>query len=260
MFACHRKTDTGQHFVADLYVKDGLPVFIGQVRGANVDPLGEPEGNDLAMINTIDDCADPGLARANADASKTAPAPASQLANEILTIDNASSTIAFVGAKVTGDHHGDFKEYSGNATVMGKTPASINFTIEMASVVADRMVARSFFLTQLERRGLHLSDGPQGYIAATMPVMHLMRHRGADDCASDTACWELVEQGAYLRRDDTLERALPMLERLRGGFLPVVDGTVSETTTPELLGTLFQTDALSAYTHALEDELREEHG
>jgi CIC family chloride channel protein len=137
---------------------------------------------------------------------------------------------------------------------------AVMISVSLASVVADRMVARSFFLTQLERRGLHLSDGPQGYIAATMPVMHLMRHRGADDCASDTACWALVEQGAYLRRDDTLERALPMLERLPGGFLPVVDGTVSEPTTPELLGALFQTDALSAYTHALEDELREEHG
>ena len=137
---------------------------------------------------------------------------------------------------------------------------AVMISVSLASVVADRMVARSFFLTQLERLGLHLSGGPQGYISATMPVMHLMRYRGADDCASETACWALVEQGAYLRREDTLERALPMLERLRGGFLPVIDGTVSEKTTPELLGALFHTDALSAYTRALEDELREEHG
>jgi CIC family chloride channel protein len=137
---------------------------------------------------------------------------------------------------------------------------AVMISVSLASVTADRMVARSFFLTQLERRGLHLSDGPQGYIAATMPVVHLMRYRGAEDCASDTACWALVEQGAYLRREDTLERALPMLERLRGGFLPVVEGTVSDTTKPDLLGALFHTDALSAYTRALEDELREEHG
>jgi CIC family chloride channel protein len=137
---------------------------------------------------------------------------------------------------------------------------AVMISVSLASIVADRMVARSFFLTQLERRGLHLSDGPQGYIAATMPVAHLMRYRGADDCASDTACWALVEQGAYLRPEDTLERALPMLERLRGGFLPVVDGAVSETAKPELLGALFQTDALGAYARALEDELREEHG
>jgi len=136
---------------------------------------------------------------------------------------------------------------------------AVMISISLASVVADRMVARSFFLTQLERRGLHLSHGPQEYIAATMPVAHLMRHRGAEDCASDTACWALVEQGALLRREDTLEQALPMFERLRSGFLPVVEGAVSENTKPELLGALFRTDALSAYSRALEDELREEH-
>jgi CIC family chloride channel protein len=137
---------------------------------------------------------------------------------------------------------------------------AVMITVSLASVVSGRMVARSFFLTLLERRGLHLSGGPQGYIAATMPVAHKMRHRGAEDCASDTACWALVEQGAYLRREDTLETALPIFERLRGGFLPVVDGAVGENAKPELLGALFQTDALGAYSRALEDELREEHG
>ncbi len=137
---------------------------------------------------------------------------------------------------------------------------AVMISISLASVVADRMVTRSFFMTQLERRGLHLSDGPQGYIAATMPVAHLMRLRGAEDSASDTACWALVEQGAFLRREDTLERALPMFERLHGGFLPVIDRAVSETTKPELLGALFRADALGAYSRALEDELREEHG
>ncbi|HUS52391.1 MAG TPA: chloride channel protein, partial [Thermohalobaculum sp.] len=78
---------------------------------------------------------------------------------------------------------------------------AVMISVSLASVVADRMVARSFFLTQLKRRGLHLSDGPQEYIAATMPVLHLMRYRGSEDCAPDTACWALVEQGAYLRRE-----------------------------------------------------------
>ncbi|MFQ5567441.1 MAG: chloride channel protein, partial [Paracoccaceae bacterium] len=73
---------------------------------------------------------------------------------------------------------------------------AVMISVSLASVVADRMVARSFFLTQLERRGLHLSHGPQEYIAATMPVANLMRHRGAEDGASDTACWALVERGA----------------------------------------------------------------
>jgi len=137
---------------------------------------------------------------------------------------------------------------------------AVMISVSLASVVADRMVARSFFLTLLQRRGLHLSDGPQGYIAATMPVVHLMRYRGAEDGASDTACWALVEQGAFLRREDTLDRALPMFERLRNSFLPVVEGAVSDSDKPVLLGALFRVDALGAYSRALEDELREEHG
>jgi CIC family chloride channel protein len=51
-----------------------------------------------------------------------------------------------------------------------------------------------------------------------------------------------------------------MFDRLRGGFLPVVEGAVGDTSEPELLGALFQSDALRAYSRVLEDELREEHG
>ncbi len=92
-----------------------------------------------------------------------------------------------------------------------------------------------------------------------MPVAHLMRHRGAEDCAADASCWELIEQGAYLRREDHLDRALPMFRELGGRFLPVVDGPVTEDTKPELLGALFRADALAAYSRVLEEELREEH-
>lgn len=136
---------------------------------------------------------------------------------------------------------------------------AVMVSVSLASVVAGRLVQRSFFLTQLERRGLHLSGGPQGYIAATMPVVHLMRYRGAEDGASDSASWALIEQGVSLDRDDTLERALPMFQRLRGSFLPVVERP-RDGGEPELLGALFRVDALSAYANALEEELREEHG
>ncbi|MEO0994068.1 MAG: chloride channel protein, partial [Pseudomonadota bacterium] len=72
--------------------------------------------------------------------------------------------------------------------------------------------------------------------------------------------WELHAQGASLRTTDTLERAMPMFERYRGPFLPVMrmpaSGAGGE---PELIGALYQTDALRAYTRVLEEELREEH-
>ena len=135
---------------------------------------------------------------------------------------------------------------------------AVMISVSLASVVADRLVERSFFLTQLEQRGLHLSDGPQGYLASTMTVGHLMRARGAENCAPDGGCMELVEQGAFLERGDTLERALPMFERLRGPYIPIVERGASGET-PELLGSVYHVDALRAYSNALEEELREEH-
>ncbi|MBK0399681.1 chloride channel protein [Limibaculum sp. M0105] len=137
---------------------------------------------------------------------------------------------------------------------------AVMVAISSASVVADRLVARSFFLTQLERDGLKLAYGPQDYLARTLKVTHVMRLRGAENGASDSACWELHRQGAYLRRNDTLEHALPLLERVKGSFLPVVDEPAEEGGEPELLGAVFHVDALRAYSRCLEDELREEHG
>lgn len=137
---------------------------------------------------------------------------------------------------------------------------AVMVAISLASVVSDRLGARSFFLTQLENKGLHLTDGPQGYLASTMNVGHLMRQRGAENCAPDGACMELIDQGAYLIRGDTLARALPMFEQLRGAYLPIIDKAPEENEEPgELLGAIYHVDALRAYSNALEDELREEH-
>jgi len=137
---------------------------------------------------------------------------------------------------------------------------AVMIAVALASVVANRMLARSFFLTQLARRGLHLATGPQGYLKRTLRVGHLMRPRGADGGAPDGVCWELHRQGASLAREDTLARALPMFDRLKGAFLPVMawpkPGVEGE---PEIVGALFHVDALRAYARVLEEELREEH-
>ena len=58
-------------------------------------------------------------------------------AERTLKADPASSSIAFVGAKLTGDHKGDFKTFTGEATVAGTTPKSVRFSIDMATVTSD---------------------------------------------------------------------------------------------------------------------------
>jgi chloride channel protein, CIC family len=141
---------------------------------------------------------------------------------------------------------------------------AVVIAVSLASVVSDRLVARSFFLTQLERQGLKLAGGPQAYLAATVTVRDLMRPRGADNGAPDAGCRELVDQGAALGPGDTLERALRMFEQLRGPYLPVLDragpdGPSGAAETPDLLGAVFHVDALRAYNRVLEEEMREEH-
>ena len=71
------------------------------------------------------------------DAKADAKADAPKAEAKTLKADPAASTIGFVGAKITGDHKGDFKKFTGEATVAGTVPQSVKFSIETASVVAD---------------------------------------------------------------------------------------------------------------------------
>ncbi|MEO0680108.1 MAG: chloride channel protein [Pseudomonadota bacterium] len=133
-------------------------------------------------------------------------------------------------------------------------------SVGLAVAVSARFVDKSFFLTQLERRDVHLAEGPQSWIPGTISVRDCMRVRGDENGASDSACWMLIEQGAALERSDTLERALPMFEVSRAGrpMIPVVERDAEGR--PELLGAVFHVDALRAYNRALVETHREEHG
>jgi len=71
--------------------------------------------------------------KAATDVKPDAPAAAART----LKADPAASSIGFVGAKLTGDHSGSFKTFTGEATVEGTTPKSVKFTIETGSVTSD---------------------------------------------------------------------------------------------------------------------------
>lgn len=113
---------------------------------------------------------------------------------------------------------------------------------------------RSFFLTQLERRNIHVAIGPQGYLLELVCTDATMRP--IDEATQ--ADWDLVEKGHYVSAAGTLNTAMIVLERTRAAYLPVVkvDG---ETAPLQIVGRLHEVDALHAYNKALSDAAEEEH-
>ncbi len=138
-----------------------------------------------------------------------------------------------------------------------QTGLAVMVAVSLATALSTRLVDKSFFLTQAERRGVHLAAGPQEYVLATISVGRLMRPRGAENSASDLEANALMEQGVMLRRTDTLEGALPLFERLKSNFVPVVEDL--EDGGQELLGAVYHIDALKAYNRALAAIAKEEH-
>jgi len=128
-----------------------------------------------------------------------------------------------------------------------QTGLAVMVAVSLSTALASRLVDRSFFLTQLENRNVHLAAGPQAYLLSLMRVASLTKSLSDKGPATEAACWQLIEQGIYVDGAATLENAMPIFDKGGATFLPVVtlwgDGRP-----PELLGALFQVDALKAYT------------
>jgi len=137
---------------------------------------------------------------------------------------------------------------------------AVMIAVSTATVATHRMFGKSFFLAQLERRKLRIADGPESYMLRLVRVKEVMRPRGAENSASDTACQQLIEQGAWVTQDDTLQKALPMLEGGRAAFIPVAEPPPEDSEEqPELIGAVFLVDALKAYNRLLIEAHKEEH-
>ena len=139
-----------------------------------------------------------------------------------------------------------------------QTAMAVMVSVSLSTALASSLVDRSFFLTQLERRNVHLAAGPQAYLLATFRVATIMRPMDSPRSAPEDDCWDLIGTGVYIDGNATLEQAMPMFEQGNHGFIPVVS-IGSEGTPPELWGALFQVDALRKMNTALADTAREEH-
>ncbi|WP_436399498.1 chloride channel protein [Roseobacter sp. S98] len=138
-----------------------------------------------------------------------------------------------------------------------QTGLAVMVAVSMSTALASRLVDRSFFLTQLERRGIHLAAGPQAYLLAMFRVGSVMRTPDDPRAASEEACWEMIGEGIYIDATATLEAAMPIFDTGQN-FIPVV--TLSaDATPPQLLGAVFHVDALKVYNRALAATAAEEH-
>ncbi|SHF38129.1 chloride channel protein, CIC family [Loktanella atrilutea] len=139
-----------------------------------------------------------------------------------------------------------------------QTGLAVMVAVSMSTALASRLVDRSFFLTQLERRGVHLAAGPQAYLLGTFRVGSVMRATTDPRAAAEKACWEMIEGGTWIDAKATLEQAMPIFDKGAYPFIPVV--TLGEKgSTPVLEGALFQVDALRAMNRALAARAAEEH-
>ena len=138
-----------------------------------------------------------------------------------------------------------------------QTALAVMVSVSVASAVSARMVDRSFFLTQLERRGIHLAAGPQRYLLATIRVSAVMKAPEHPKAPAEDRVRRAVNEALFVSPSDTLEKAMPMFERSNGDFLAVV--RLRDQGPPEVMGVLLHVDALRVFNRALAETAAEEH-
>ena len=139
-----------------------------------------------------------------------------------------------------------------------QTGLAVMVAVSMSTAVASRLVDRSYFLTQLERRNVHLAKGPQAYLLALFRVANVMRPLDDPEAAPEDALWAAIEDGVWINPNATLETALPLFDQSGRPFLPVLS-VGDEGEPPKIHGSLFHVDALRAYNRALAATAEEEH-
>lgn len=121
------------------------------------------------------------------------------------------------------------------------------FTVSIATGLSMALTGRSFFVWQLERRGLGLFGGPHRTLLRTIRVAHFFDRAETEEAADRDAI--------VLRTDDTLEIALRRFDESGAEELPVVEPT----NTSVVVGSASQLAALMVFNRGLVDRSAEEH-
>lgn len=139
-----------------------------------------------------------------------------------------------------------------------QTGLAVMVAVSMSTALSSRLVDRSFFLTQLERRGIHLAAGPQAYLLAMVKVSSVMKAPDHPRAPSADRTRRAINEALFVAPSDTLEAAMPLFERSNSDFLAVVRLS-DDAGPPEAIGILLHVDALRVYNRALAATAAEEH-
>jgi len=132
---------------------------------------------------------------------------------------------------------------------------TVMIAVAFSTITSRRLVGGSFFLSQLERRGIHLAKGPQTCILSLLKVSNLMRPVNDFEISQKTFLSLALEEGNYVTTRSTLEDAMPIFEIKNLGFIPVTSDIERE----NIVGILYFVDALREYNAALVANASEEH-
>ena len=142
-----------------------------------------------------------------------------------------------------------------------QTGLAVMTAVSLSTALSSRLVERSFFLAQLDRRGVRLSRGPQVYLLKLVPVARVMRGLDAPDAAPRDTLDKLMERGIQVAEGATLDDAMPQFDSHGVAVIPVVRPPVDAASDarPVPVGSLHHVDALKAYNRALSRIAEEEH-
>ncbi|MEM1129314.1 MAG: chloride channel protein [Pseudomonadota bacterium] len=139
-----------------------------------------------------------------------------------------------------------------------QTGLAVMTAVSLSTALASRMVDRSFFLTQLENRGIHLAAGPQIYLPEMFRISSVMLTLSHPKAPSDTVLKDLMSRGFAVDRQATLADAMEVFDDAETAYLPVT-AVDRQSKTVQLVGVVFHVDVLKANIRALSATAAEEH-
>lgn len=140
-----------------------------------------------------------------------------------------------------------------------QTGLAVMTSVSLSSALASRLTRRSFFLAQLERRGIRLSEGPQAWLPHQLRITAVTKALEPGNKPAEELVRMLAEKAPTLTAATSLADALTLFQRTGADMLAVIE-TDGRDSPPRVIGSVRHIDVLQTLNKALEEKAAEEHG